>query len=96
MCRSAPQFDSAHRRRLRKKDVNMCSICRAVSCIRHSSTLTDDKKAGGHDWRYKSMPDDSRPPQQSPLLYTAKLQEPMEEPEVRIAAIKCLSPVTVQ
>ena len=32
MCWSAPQLDSAHRRRLRKKDVNRCSICRPVSC----------------------------------------------------------------
>ena len=36
---------SAHRRRLRKTDVNRCSICRPVSCIRHSSTPTNDKKA---------------------------------------------------
>ena len=50
MCRSAPQLDSAHRRRLRKKDVNRCSICRPVRCIRHSSTSTNDKKADGHDW----------------------------------------------
>ena len=97
MCRSAPQLDSAHRRRLRKKDVNRCSICRPVSCIRHSSTSTNDKKADGHDWRHRSMPGDTRPSQQSPLLCTAKWQEePMEEPEERTAARKCLSPLTVQ
>ena len=65
MCRSAPQLDSAHRRRLRKKDVNRCSICRPVSCIRHSSTSTNDKKAEGHDWRHRSMPGDSRPSQEN-------------------------------
>ena len=52
MCRSHHQLDSAHRRRLRKTDVNRCSICRPVSCIRHSSTSTNDKKADGHDWRH--------------------------------------------
>ena len=94
---AGPQLDSAHRRRLRKKDVNRCSICRPVSCIRHSSTSTNDKKADGHDWRHRSMPGDSRPSQQSPLLRTAKWQEePMEEPEERTAARKCLSPLTVQ
>ena len=40
---------------------------------------------------------DSRPSQQLPLLCTAKWQEePMEEPEERTAAGKCLSPLTVQ
>ena len=40
------------------------------------------------------MPGDSRPPQQSPLLCTAKLQEEqMEEPEEWTAARKCISPV---
>ena len=53
MCRSAPQLDSAHRRRLRKKDVNRCSICRPVSCIPHSSTPTNDKNADEHDWRLR-------------------------------------------
>ena len=97
MCRSAPQLDSAHWRRLRKTDVNRCCTCRPVSCIRHSSTSTNEKKADGHDWRHRSMPCESRPSQQSPLLCTAKWQEePMEEPEERTAARKCLSPLTVQ
>ncbi len=88
---------SALRRLLRKKDVDKSSICRPVSCIRHNSTPTNDKKADGHDWRHRSMPCDSRPPQQSQLLCTAKWQEePMEELEERTAARKCLSPLTVQ
>ena len=33
---------------------------------------TNDNKADGHDWRHRPMPGDSRPPQQSPLLCTAK------------------------
>ena len=49
----------------------MCSICRHVSCIRHSSTVTNDKKADGQDWRHRSMPGDSRPPRQSSLHCTA-------------------------
>ena len=80
---------------IRKKDVSGCNICRPVSCIRYSSTPTNDKKADGHDWPHRSMSGDSRPTQQSPLLCTAK-EEPMEEPEQRTAARKCLSPVTVQ
>ena len=42
------------------------------AAIRHSSRSTNDKKADGHDWRHRSMPGDSRPSQQSPLLCTAK------------------------
>ena len=38
-----------YRRRLRKKDDNRCSICISISCIRHSPTPTNDKKADGHD-----------------------------------------------
>ena len=87
MRRSAPQLDSAHRRRLRKKYVNRCSICKPVNCIRHSSTPTNDKKADGHDWRHRYMSGDSWPPHQSPLLCKAKSQgELMEEPEERTAA----------
>ena len=68
------------------------SICRPVSCIRHSSTTTNDKKADGHDWRHRSMPGDSRPSQQSPLLCTAKWQEePMKEPEEQTACRKEVS-----
>ena len=55
-----------------RKMLTWRSICRPISCVRHSSTQTNDKKAGGHDWRHRSMPGDSRPPQQSPLLCTAK------------------------
>ena len=72
LLRSAPQLDSAHRRRLRQKYVDRCSICKHVSCIRHSSTPTNDKKADGYDWRHRSMPGVSRPPQQPPLVCTAK------------------------
>ena len=32
-----------------------------ISCIRHSSTPTNYKKAGGHDWRHRSKQCDSRP-----------------------------------
>ena len=72
-------------------------VGRPVSCIRHSSTPTNDKKVDGHDWRHRFMPGDSRPPQQSPPLCTAKWQEePMEELEERTAARKCFSPATVQ
>ena len=72
-------------------------LCRPVNCIRHGSTPTNDKKADGHDWLHRSMPGDSRPRQQSPLLCAAKWQEePMDEPEEQIAVRKWLSPVTVQ
>ena len=71
MCWSAPQLDSAHRRRIRKKYVNRSRICRPVSCIRHISTPTNNKKAGRHGWRHRYMPGVSWPPQQSPLLCTA-------------------------
>ncbi len=74
---------------------DMCIMCRPGSCIRLSSTPTNDKKADGHDWRHRSTPGDSRPSRQSRLLCTSTWQEePIVEPEERIAARKCLySPV---
>ena len=80
---------------------NMLTCGAFVECMSAaydtSSTSTNDKKDDEHDWRHRSIPGDSRPSQQSPLLCTAKRQEePMEEPEERTAARKCLSPLTVQ
>ena len=52
-------------------------------------------EADGQYWWLRSMPGDSRPPQQSPVLCTAKWQEePVEEPEGWTAARKCLRPIT--
>ena len=73
MWRSAPELDSAHRRRLPKTDVEKCSICRPVSCIRHSSTPINDKKADGHDRRHGSMPGDSMRPHQSWATWKSKM-----------------------
>ncbi len=54
-------------------EINMltCAACVDLSASHDSSTPTNDKKADGHDWRHRSMPGYSRPPQQWQLLCTA-------------------------